>query len=90
MNPINTNNVKIKNLICLIDNPTHEDLLFEIVFFLDSEKRYDGKFSVKEVSLKTHSRISGELSSDIEKLEELGFIKKEKYNNYILIKHIWE
>jgi len=90
MKPINKQNVKMKNLIGIIDNPTYEDLLFEIVLFLDNENRYDGEFKVREVSLFTRSRISSELVKDINKLVKLGYAEKLKYTSYKILKHLWE
>jgi hypothetical protein len=91
MTPINFNIVKIKNLIGIIETPQIEDLLFEIVFMLDQEKRYDGEFKTRDVSLKTRVRIakSGELDDDLAELEKLGYIKKLKYSSYEVIKHLW-
>jgi len=90
MLPIDEFNVKIKNLIGIINNPTYEDLLFEIVNFLNDEKRYDGEFKLKDVALKTRVRISSELSDDVDKLVELGYLEKLKYSSYRVIKHLWE
>lgn len=90
MLPIDIKVVKIKNLIGIIDNPTHEDLLFEIVNFMNDEKRYDGEFKLRDVSLKTRSRISSDLSNDIEELVKLGYLEKLKYSSYRVIKHLWE
>lgn len=90
MEPINEKIVKIKNLIGIIDNPTYEDLLFEIVNFLNDEKRYDGEFRVRDVALKTRVRISSDLTDDIHKLVDLGYVEKLKYTNYKIIKHNWE
>ncbi len=90
MLPINKKNVKIKNLIGLIDNPTYEDLLFEIVNFLNDEKKYDGEFKIKDVSLKTRVRMSSDLSNDLNELIKLGYIEKLKYSGYKVLKHLWE
>lgn len=90
MKPINEKIVKIKNLLGIIDNPTYEDLLFEIVSFLNDEKRYDGEFRVRDVALKTRVRISSDLAEDIDKLAQLGYVEKLKYTSYKIIKHNWE
>jgi hypothetical protein len=90
MLPINTKKAKIKNLIGIIDNPTYEDLLFEIAQFLCNENRLDGEFKTREVSLKTRVRITNELNDDIDKLVELGYAEKLKYSSYKLTKHLWE
>ena len=90
MLPINQNKVKIKNLIGIIDNPTLEDLLYEIVSFLDNEKRYESEFKTHEAFLKTRVRISSLLSEDLDKLAEIGYLEKLKYSNYRVIKHLWE
>jgi len=90
MKPINQNSAKIKNLIGIIDNPTLEDLLFEIVSFLDNERRYDDEFKTHEAFLKTRVRISSLLSEDLDQLVEMGYLEKCKYSNYRVIKHLWE
>jgi hypothetical protein len=90
MKPINQNNAKIKNLLGLVDNPTHEDLLFEIASFLDNEKRYDAEFKTGEAFLKTRIRISSVLSDDLDELVKLGYLQKLKYSSYKVIKHLWE
>jgi hypothetical protein len=90
MKLINKNIVKVKNLINIIDNPTYEDLFFEIVNFLDSEKRYDGIFNIKEASLKTRCRIASDFTEDIYELEQRKYIKKLKYTQYEVENHLWE
>ncbi len=90
MKPINQNNVKIKNLIGIVDNPTYEDLLFEIVSFLDNERNVEGEFKIRDVFLKTRARISDDLYADVDKLIEMGYIEKLKYSSYKVIKHLWE
>jgi hypothetical protein len=90
MKPINQNNVKIKNLIGIVDNPTYEDLLFEIVSFLDNERNVEGEFKIRDVFLKTQARISDDLYADVDKLIEMGYIEKLKYSSYKVIKHLWE
>lgn len=90
MEPINKNKVKLKNLIGIIPEPTIEDLLFEIAYFLDNSKRYDGEFKSREVSLYTRVRISDNVMDDLDKLEEMGYITKLKYSSYQLNKHNWE
>ena len=74
MKPINKKIVKIKNLIGIIDEPTVEDLLFEIVQYLDNLKRFDGEFFKREVSLFTRVRIHSNVEDDIQELEKLGYI----------------
>jgi len=90
MKPIKRKNVKMKNLIGIIDEPTYEDLLFEIVDFLDKSGRFDGEFKVKEASLLTRVRIGSELSDDIDELVKLGYVEKLKYTSYKILKHLWE
>jgi len=90
MKPINEKIVKIKNLIGIIDSPTYEDLLFEIVSFLNDEKTYDGEFKIRDVALKTRVRITSDLNNDINKLIELGYVEKLKYTSYKIVKHNWE
>lgn len=93
MKPLDINIVKIKNLIGIINEPTLEDLLFEIVLFLDNEKRYnetDEIFKSNEVYLKTRVRISSSLSEDLNELVNMGYLEKLKYTNFRVIKHLWE
>lgn len=90
MKPVQKQNVRMKNLIGIIPEPTYDDLLFEIVYFLDNYKRYDGEFKVREVSLLTRVRIGKDLQDDIDKLVELGYVKKLKYTAYQIVKHKWE
>lgn len=93
MKPINENAVKIKNLIGILENPTLEDLLYEIVSFLDNERRYDGEtaqFKTHEAFLKTRVRMSSLLSDDLDKLVEMGYLEKLKYSFYRVNKHLWE
>lgn len=90
MKPINTSIVKLKHLIGIIPEPSYEDLLYEIVNFLNNELRFDGEFKTREVSLKTRVRITLDLNDDIDKLVELGYVEKLKYSSYIVKKHLWE
>lgn len=90
MKPIKKKNVKMKNLIGIIDSPIYEDLLFEIVQFLDNSKRHDGEFKLREVSMYTRVRIGSELQDDIDELIKLGYLEKLKYTSYKVLKHIWE
>jgi len=90
MKPINKKIVKIKNLMGIIDEPTYEDLLFEIVQYLDNLKRYDGEFLKREVSLFTRVRIKSSVEDDIQELENLGYVEKLKYTSYKVLKHLWE
>ncbi|MFW6281455.1 MAG: hypothetical protein ACOC1O_01500 [bacterium] len=90
LKPINKQNVKIRNLLGLNNDPTYEDLLFEIVQFLENEGRYDGKFKKSEVSQKTKCRISTELLDDLKQLENKGYIEHIKYTWFKILKHPWE
>jgi len=90
MEPVKKKNVKMKNLIGIIDDPIYEDLLFEIVQFLDNSKRYDGEFKTREVSMYTRVRVGNELQEDIDKLVEMGYLEKLKYTSYKVLKHLWE
>lgn len=90
MKSIEYSNVKIKNLIGLIDDPTYEDLLFEIVSFLNDERRMDGEFKTRDVFLKTRIRIKREISDDMDELVKRGYLEKLKYSSYRVIKHLWE
>lgn len=93
MKNIKYEKVTIKNALNLIDpeiEPAIEDLLFEIVNFLSMELRLDGVFNTKEVMLKTRNRIHTDLLDDLQELEDKGYIKKLKYTQYEVVKHLWE
>ncbi|MDD5649158.1 MAG: hypothetical protein PHF86_01890 [Candidatus Nanoarchaeia archaeon] len=87
---INKKKIKIKNLLGLIDEPTIEDLLFEIVSFLEKESRLDNEFIKQEVNLKTRCRISGDLEKDLKALQEQGFIEHKGWTKYKLLKNPWQ
>ncbi len=88
--PINNESVKIKNLLGIIEDPTIEDLLFEIVSFLDHENRLTDKFTKKEVSLKTKYRFNKSLDLDLEKLVSKGYLNKLSKTKFQLLKNLWE
>ena len=90
MNNINRGKIKIKNLIGIVDDPVGEDLLFEIVDFLEREGRLDGVFSKAEVSLKTRCRIQQDIADDLGVLCDLGYIKKRARQKYTVLRHPWE
>lgn len=90
MKKIQKEKIKIKNLIGIIDNPTYEDLLFEIVSFLEKENRLEEEFNKEEVSLKTRCRIEEDLEEDLKKLNELGYLEHKGWTKYKLLKHPWE
>lgn len=71
-------------------NPKIEDILFELVDFLEKENRMDGKFNYWEICNKTFTRINENIDLDIEELIKLGYIEKEKYTQYKVVKHLWE
>lgn len=88
MKKVNKSKIKIKNLIGIVDNPTHEDLLFEIISFLENERRTE--FIKWDVIVKTRCRIGESVEEDLRVLEDLGFIKHIKYTKYKVIKHPWK
>lgn len=90
MKPIQRKNVKMKNLIGIIDEPIYEDLLFEICDFLDKQSKFDGEFKVRDVSYYTRVRIGSELTDDLNELAKLGYVEKLKYTSYKVLKHLWE
>lgn len=89
MKKINKKKIKIKNLIGIVDNPSYEDLLFEIVSFLETENRNDTIFKKWEVSQKTRCRIGSEIVDDLDELIKLGYVEKGKYSEYKVLKHPW-
>ena len=93
MKPLDISKAKIKHLIGIIEEPTHEDLLFEIVYFLDEERRYDeetSQFKTREAYFKTRVRILETISDDLDKLVEMGYLERLKYSSYRVVKHLWE
>jgi hypothetical protein len=89
MKGINKKKIKIKNLLGMVDEPTLEDLLFEIVSFLEKEARLEEEFTKHEISLKTRCRISEDLDKDLLELREKGWIEHKGWTKYKLIKHPW-
>ncbi|MEG1141611.1 MAG: hypothetical protein RSE41_04050 [Clostridia bacterium] len=87
---INKNNVKLKNLLGLVDNPNKYDLLYEIINFLNEENRLDGIFTLRDVSLKTKIRITDDVEKDLKLLIEEQYIKQIKKTTFEVIKHKWE
>lgn len=90
MKGINRKKIKIKNLLGIVDEPTYEDLLFEIVDFLEKESRLDDDFIKYEVGLKTRCRIGENLEDDLSKLQDLGYIQHRGWTKYHLLKHPWQ
>jgi len=90
MKPIDIKKVKIKNLLGLIDVPTYEDILFQIVNFMNDENRLDGEFKSKDAYYKTNLRINSEMTDDLDELVKLGYLEKNKNSSYRIIKHLWE
>lgn len=88
MKKVNRDQIKIKNLLGIIDNPTYEDLLFEIVSFLEDENR--SEFKKWDVAVKTRCRIGSSLEEDLNVLVERGFLEHQKYTIYKILKHPWE
>lgn len=87
---INKKNIKIKNLIGIVDAPTYEDLLFEIIQFLEDENRLNEEFKKWDVSVKTRCRIGSSLEEDLDVLVEKGFLEHTRYTLFKVIKHPWE
>jgi len=90
MKGINKKKIKIKNLLGIVDEPTYEDLLFEIVNFLEKESRLEEDFIKYEVGLKTRCRIGENLEDDLSKLQDLGYIEHRGWTKYHLLKHPWQ
>ena len=90
MKQINPSIVRIKNLIGIIDEPQPEDLLFEIVTFLENEQRFDGEFKSKDIYLKCRIRLTSDIRDDMDVLIGLGYVEKISSGNFKLLKHLWE
>lgn len=87
MNKINRKHIKIKNLLGIIDNPTYEDLLFEIASFLEDENR--DEFKKWDVSMKTRSRINSTIEEDLNVLVERGYLEHQGWTKFKLVNHPW-
>ena len=85
---INKDKVPLKNLIGYNNSEcTKYDMLYEIVQFLSNEQKET--FTEAEVKSKTKSR-AGTFDDNFTELINEGFITKDKYSKYKLIKHLWE
>ena len=89
MRKIAKNKAKIKNLIGIIEEPTKEDLLFEIVSFLEKEDRLDDEFTKFEVTLKTRCRLTENVEDDLKILISAGFIEHKGWTKYRVLDHLW-
>jgi hypothetical protein len=87
MKKVDKSQIKIKNLLGIIDNPTYEDLLFEIVSFLEDEGKED--FKKWDVAMKTRCRIGSSVEEDLQVLVDMGYVSHNKYTMYNLVKHPW-
>lgn len=90
MKKLNRDKVKLRNVLGIIDTPTHLDLLYEIVNFLDTEGREDGLFTTKELSLKTKVRVNEDIAQDLETLIYFKYVSKAKGKGaYKVVEHPW-
>jgi len=80
--------IKIKNLLGIINEPTYEDLLFEIASFLEDENR--DEFKKWDVAVKTRSRIGSSLEEDLSTLIEKGYLEHQGWTKFRLIDHPWK
>lgn len=90
MKKINKKIVPLKYLIKFNIHPNIEDLLYEIVNFLDVENRLDGEINLAEIINKTSTRINNNIEEDLKILIDNGYLEKLKYTKYRVIKHLWE
>ncbi len=67
-------------------NPSKYDLLYELAEFLQNENKEE--FNEWELKNKTKSRVPN-LEENVKTLIDEGFISKEKYTKYKLLKHLW-
>jgi len=88
MSKIDKSKVKVKNLLGIVETPTYEDLLFEIVMFLDDEGKTE--FKKWDVAMKTRCRIGSSVEEDLNALVNLGYISHNKYTMYSLVSHPWQ
>jgi len=88
MEKIDKRKIKIKNLLGIIDEPTYEDLLFEIITFLEDENTTE--FKKWDVSVKTRCRIGNSLEEDLQVLVDKGYVVHNKYTKYSLKSHPWQ
>ena len=89
MKKINLSQIKIKNLIGIVDNPSIEDLLFEIIQFLEDENKIDEDFKKWDVSMKTRCRIGSSLEEDLKTLVEKGYLEHQGWTKYKVLNHPW-
>ncbi len=90
MKKINRNKLPFKyHINFTIINPCIEDILYELINFLEIENRFDGEFNHWEICNKTITRINT-IEEDIEELINKGYIEKLKYTKYKIISHPWE
>jgi len=87
MKKIDKDDIKIKNLLGIIEQPTYEDLLFEIISFLENEGK--DEFKKWDVSVKTRCRISSSIEEDLQYLVDKGYLEHQKYTIYKLVNHPW-
>ena len=88
MKRINKNKIKIKNLLGIVEEPTIEDLLFEIIMFLEDEQKED--FKKWDVTMKTRVRLHENIEDDLSELVEKGYLESLGWTKFKVIKHPWE
>ena len=69
------------------ESPTKYELRYEIAEVLQMENKEE--FNEWELKNKTKSRL-GTLEENLQVLIDEGFIEKEKYTKYRLLKHLWQ
>lgn len=88
MIPINPLKVELKYKISYTKlNPTKYDLLYELAEFLQNENK--DVFNEWELKNRTKSRVDT-LEENLNVLIQEGFIEKDKYTKYRLLKHLWQ
>lgn len=90
MKPINKKLVPLKYLIKFNTTSSINDLLYEIVNYLEIENRLDGEINLAEIINKTSTRINKNIEDDLKILIDNGYLEKLKYTKYRVIKHLWE
>lgn len=90
MKSINKKLVPLKYLIKFNTTPSINDLLYEIVNYLEIENRLDGEINLAEIINKTSTRINNNIEEDLKILIDNGYLEKLKYTKYRVIKHLWE
>lgn len=68
-------------------NPSPYDMLYEIITFLNNERK--DEFTESELKSKTKSRVPT-FEDNLQTLLDEGFLQRGKYNKLSVINHPWK